>query len=597
VHDPGPRWSAAFQGMPWATLLPLLSLLPLMLSGAVRYTFGSSFVVSLAIPSAALVILAGMVYLYGLPRIEPARSRVVAPAVFSVAVLGAAFSYELWWTPLFGGLPNTFEGVDIGNHLLIYQKFVQPGGHRQYAGFVSMYSVMHWYRVLFASAMSVGPSYWHALRFAHYAFLLVLPVASALVVYPVLARIRDGIQACIAALLCLPLQLSALGFLLFPVVAYYQAEGFYSQIAGLYPLVFGWLCFGLIEHAGARFAICCLWLVVQRFSYGLNMGDLLLTLAYLWAWEARAIQPRVLRWAAWAFVPVSCYGAYVVLRKLWRLRFASGYFIEYPEAWVIGSMLGMGLLLLVAASFFKQRGVELSAASERLWRYAGVNAWVSGVIMLLYLASGAPPEYYFQKYSLYASVLLALAAVGPLSTLVAHLVTEGPRWLLKLDNLELSLGTLSLASLTLFGALCGYRVYQPLASERWHHNTPSAVLYSNYEPEIQAFIEKTLREKKSRFGGYYDTFWPRMFTHNALYFFFSHARDHYFNYDFLIGQQMFSEDRGECIFVTGTPAEYLPGTNTEMGRQLRRLYNARDTCNTYQPAWSNAALTVCAACM
>jgi len=318
--------------MPWATLLPLLGLLPLMLSGAVRYTYGSSFVVSIALPSAVFVILAGLVYVYGLPRIEQARSRVVAPAVFAVFVLAIAFSYELWWTPLFNGLPNTFDGVDVGNHLLIYQKFVQPGEHRQYVGFVTMYAVMHWYRLLLAEKMAAEPSYWHALRFTHYAFMLVLPLAIALVVYPVLARIRSGIQASIAALLSVPLQLAALGFLLFPVVQYYQAEGFYSQIAGLYPLVFGWLCYGLIEHAGLRFQICCVWLVVQRFTYGLNMGDVLFALAYLWLWDARNIRFVLLRWAAWAFVPVACYGAWKILSKLWNQRYATGYFIDYAVA-------------------------------------------------------------------------------------------------------------------------------------------------------------------------------------------------------------------------------------------------------------------------
>ncbi|HEX5660404.1 MAG TPA: hypothetical protein VFX59_24585, partial [Polyangiales bacterium] len=243
--------------MPWATLLPLTVLLPFMLSGAVRFESGVSFETSLAMPGALTVIAAGWVWTYGLPRVEEGHSRLAALATLATALLLIGFTFELWWSPLFGGLPNTFEGVDVGNHLLIYQRFTKPGEHRQYAGFVSMYALMHWFRFLFASHEPAARSYYQALRFAHYAFLLTLPVAIALVVYPVLARIRGTIQLLIASVASLPLQLAALGALLFPVVQYYQAEGFYSQIAGLYPLVLGFLSYGLIEHAGTRFVLCC----------------------------------------------------------------------------------------------------------------------------------------------------------------------------------------------------------------------------------------------------------------------------------------------------------------------------------------------------
>jgi hypothetical protein len=597
VYDPGPRWSAAFQGMPWATLLPLTLLLPFMMSGAVRYESGASFETSLAMPAALCVMAAGWVWTYGLPQIEQAASRVAAYATLASALLLVGFTFELWWTPLFGGLPNTFEGVDIGNHLLIYQRFVKPGEHQQYAGFVTMYALMHWYRVLLAGGELPARSYYEALRFAHYAFLLALPVTLALVVYPVLASVRGAIRALIAAVACLPLQLAALGFLLFPVVSYYQAEGFFSQVAGLYPLLFGFLSYGLIEHAGTRFVLCCFWLIVERYTYGLNLGDLLLALAYLWLFDARGIRARWLRWGAWAFVPVATYVAWRVLRRLWPLRGARGYFIMHPTAWVLGGIVLMSMLLLLAPGFLRQRGIACSAASERLWRYAGVHGFATGTLMAIYFALGAPLLYYIEKFSLYATVLLALACVGPVAALLVHVLEHGPRWLLERDNARLVWGMTALGALALFASLQGYVVYRPMARERWQHQVPSAALYANYQPEIEAFFEHTLRTHKGTFGGYYDPFWPRMFTHNALHFLFSHARDHYFNFDFIYGKALFYEESGRCFFVQGSPSDYLAGPNADLTRQITRLYDRRQECTSFHPSWSERALTLCAACL
>lgn len=597
MYDPGPRWSAAFQRMPWATLLPLTSLLPALLSGAVRYESGLGFAPSLAIPAALFVMAAGWVWTYGLPELELARSRVAALATFASALVLIGFTFELWWTPLFGGLPNTFEGVDIGNHLLIYQRFVKPTEHRQYAGFVGLYALMHWYRVALAGSEPAARSYYQALRFAHYACLLAVPTALALVVYPVLARVRGVIATSIAAVASLPLQLAALGCLLFPVLQYYQAEGFYSQIAGLYPLLCGFLSYGLIEHAGTRFVLCCLWLVVQRYTYGLNLGDGLLALAYLWLFDARAIKARWLRYGAWAFVPVAVFAASRILRRLWPLRGAPGYFIEHSVAFVAGGMLLTSILLLLAPGFFRERGVSYSAASERLWRYAAVQGMVTGTLMGVYFALGAPMLYYIQKFSLYATVLLALAVVGPLCVLLTHLLEHGPRWLLGADNARFAWGASALMALALFASLQGYVVYRPMARERWLHRAPSAALYSIYEPELETFVARTLRDHKGEFGGYYDPFWPRMFTHNALHFLFAHARDHYFNYDFILGKALFFEQHGLCFFVQGMPSDYPAAPSSTLQRQISKLYARRSECSTFHPAWSELALTVCAACL
>ncbi|HEX5661533.1 MAG TPA: hypothetical protein VFX59_30295, partial [Polyangiales bacterium] len=286
-----------------------------------------------------------------------------------------------------------------------------------------------------------------------------------------------------------------------------------------------------------------------------------------------------------------------VLRKLWLLRLAPGYFIAYPVPWIVGSMVLTSLLLLLAPTMFRQLGIAFSAASERLWRYAAMNGMATGLLMAVYFAYGTPTRYYIQKFSLYTSVLLAIACVGPLTTLVTHLVERGPRWLLSLEHARFVWGASAFTAVAMFAAVQGYIVYWPMARERWLHLAPSKALYSNYEPAVDDFIEKTMREHKAGFGGYYDPFWPRTFTHNALHFFFAHARDHYFNGDFVLGNALFLEGPGLCFFVQGTPDEYLAGPHTEMVRQIQRLYNTRDVCTSFRPEWSERPLSVCAACL
>ena len=586
------RLSDMFLRQPWATVLPLLVLLPFLLSGAVRFSLGWSLERSLLVCATAL----GLAVLgFGLPRL-PVSGGVATLGTLAVAVILVACTYRLWWTPVLGGLPNTSVGVDAGNHIIVYQRFL-GAQHRQYQGFVGMYALMYWYEKLIASrSVSSTVSMYHALRFAHYAAVLSIPVALALVVYPSLASLKGRAQQFAALLLTLPVQGCVLAVLVFPPVQYYQAEGFYSQIAGLLPLLFGWLMFGLCEDAGERLFVCGFWLVVQRFTYGLNLGDALLTCAVLWSWDLREMGSTWLRWGARLFISAALGGAYLVYMELRPLRGMQGYFTQHSIGWLLPSELLLSLVLLVAPRALSSVGVSVSDAARRLWRYAGTFGSINGTLTVLYFVVDAPQTYYIFKYSLYAVVVVMIASVGPVSTLIAHLISKGWRWAFGRKALRVVVGGAAMYALVLLGLLKGHQVYRAQAAERYERSEPSVQLYSHFEPRVDAFIDRTLSARNARFGGYYDPFWSRMFLMNALRFQFSARRDYVFNRAFERAERMFPDEPGKCYFWLGKPTDYAGGLHRPMGEHLSELNAQRAACESFSVRWSEQEQTVCAAC-
>jgi len=581
---------------PWATLLPLLVILPFSLSGAVRYTLGLGLGASLALVLVLCALAGAAVHRYGLPDTSRARSWHAALAALLVTLGLTAVTFRLWWTPLYRGLPNTAAGIDIGSHLAIFHNFssVDP---KQYEGFVGLYALMYWYGKLFATTGSASATVFYGLRFAHYAYLLALPVALSLVLYPVLATISNTRRLWTVALLSLPAQLAVLVVALFLPLEYYAAEGFYSQIAGLYPLVFGWLFYGLVEHAGSRFVLCCAWLVVQRFTYGLNLGDTLVTLSYLWLWEASEIRTRWLRYGALAFVPVALFTGYTVYVKLLPMRSWLGLLTAAALPWSTGVQLLLSVALLMAPDVFESAGVVASRASVRLWRFAGAFGFINGALTAVYFALGEPREYYILKYGLYAMVLVSMAALGPLCTLIAHFVQGDLRWRDSLASVRLSIGVLVITGLVSLGFVEAYRPYRGWAQERYQRTVPNAMLFSIFEPRVDSFIQRTLAAHHATFGGYFDPHWSRMLVHNTVFGGFFERPTHHLRYEFFASTLTFPSTPGRCIFAAGEPGWYHTPPDSATGAQIRDIAEHSDDCKSYVPRWGAAPLKVCAKCV
>lgn len=597
MRETGSRWAHALLLMPWATLLPLWLPLPFLLSGAVRFLVGWSLGAGLGLCALAALLAVVLAARHGLPRLTESSERVAAYGALVCSIVLVAWTFRLWWSPLYAGLPNTLRGVDIGNHALIYQRFTGEE-HAIYEGFVGLYALVHWYRGTLGAALSKTSSIYYGLRFAHYVCLLTVPVALALIAYPSVATLRTRRRQAAAWGLILPFQLAVLSCLIFPVLGYYQAEGFYSQIVGLYPLLLGWLCFGLVEEPRARFLLCMFWIVVQRFSYGLNLGDLLITLAYLWSWELRPIRPRWLRWGAIAFIPVALGFSWLIYSKLYPLRLLQGYFIEQSVAWVLGAQVTLSIALLAAPSALRAANVSVSDASVRLWRFAGTFGLVNGAITTVYFAHDEPLKYYILKYGLYPIILVLIASIGPISCILAHMVSSDWRQSFKPEPLRLALGALFVSALVSGTMMHGHLPYREMAIERYERTVPNAQLFSHYERKVDKFIDRTLEQRgNAQFGGYYDPFWPRMFSMNALRFLFSVGPDYNYNRAFERSERMFEDKSGHCYFYLGDESFYHGAPTSTLKQHIATLRTRQVDCAEFRPHWAIGKLAVCAACL
>jgi len=583
-----------FRG-PWATLLPLLIILPFSFSGALRYTLGISLVTSLVLLLILIALAIAAVRRFGLPPEEHAESPHAGIATLVVTLVLVAFAYRLWWTPNFGGLPNTVWGTDIGSHVTLYHRFLSPD-YKQYEGFIGLYALQYWYAQIFGPAHSETKAIYDGLRFAHYAYLLALPAGLALVLYPVLAKIRDAWRLWTVALLCLPAQLAVLTFALFAPIEYYAAEGFYSQIAGIYAVVMSWLFYGLIEQVGTRFVVACAWLVIQRFTYGLNLADAFIALGYLTLWDAGAIRPRWLRYGALAFVPVAFYTAYQVILKLLPMRTWGGTLAHQDVPWILGIQCLLSVALLMAPGAFASASVQVSSASLRLWRYAGSFGIVNGALTVVYYAMDEPREYYIMKYALYAMILVPVAVLGPLAELVAHFFSEKFTLRSAAPATRLVLGWVVLFALASVAIGRGYKVHWKLALERYERRIPNEFLFSNFEPPVDAFIHKTLAKRHAKFGGYYDPHWPRNYVHNALFGQYIDSPSNTPHRTYNENTLMYPREKGRCYFILGEPAWFHSPADSPMGAALRAVKTDATTCTSYVPAWGTGAFEVCAAC-
>jgi hypothetical protein len=158
-------------------------------------------------------------------------------------------------------------------------------------------------------------------------------------------------------------------------------------------------------------------IVWLRYTYGLNLADLLITAGVMTLFEAVAAKRVLVRTGMLLFgVSLLAAGAYshVLLKKI----------ISIPGAYV-PSHFGYttAALILAGISFLSlsrkaQLGQSAEGVVDRALRFAGIFALVGVLTRFIYLRLGFPLDYYLQKYVMYPGALAALAL--PLAFLRLH---------------------------------------------------------------------------------------------------------------------------------------------------------------------------------
>src|SRR3569623_2080677 len=185
----------------------------------------------------------------------------------SIGLLIVAWACSLLYSDDMGALA-VYYGPDGGTHIAIRRLFVESDP-KVYAGFVSLYAVMD----LLERILSLVPP-----------GSLVLSQGRRGQRGPRLAGL-----AAFSIAWCWCLKRLAL-----PVLSNIQVDGFYAHFFGFLPLALRWVADVLFRPTLLRLFWVGLGVLLLRFTYGLNLGDVLITCGIVWLFDAVGSRRRVL---------------------------------------------------------------------------------------------------------------------------------------------------------------------------------------------------------------------------------------------------------------------------------------------------------------
>lgn len=569
-------------GLLWqALLLPALPLLAVAGSGIPRVLLGVELGLGLAASTVAGVALAVFIARAARPGRGPPGLLLAAGAFLAFAcALTFATLYNRW----FEGLPSV-GGGDAGQHVALRRLFltVQPDA---YYKFITSYALTAWIE----RAFGVGPFESYRLTFYAGAVMLWACIAAA---FALLAQEgplpRPRLRAQLFVL-CVAFAGVAV-FVLLPLLHYHQADGFYPHLFGLIPLFGVWVLQAGARARAVRLASLGFLIVFQRFTYGLNLGDLLLAAAAMWLLEARALSGRarrIVQLGAVAFVAGAVF-AYAQLLPL--IASMPGGVVPHRSALVGAFQLFLALVLVASCAVARRLQVPLGDSGERLALFAGSVGGLGGLVPLVFHAASLPIYYYLYKYSLHGLMLLLAAWVVCLAEVIPRCLEREVAGGLRRRGFA---GVLALAMCvsTIFLAR-GFPGQWRSFVERVRGGPPWTRLMPFADREGWRRIEATLASTHGSFGGLLSSSWPLTMFMNAGFGFWEDWPQ-YETSKLLPGP-------GRCWFWYPQPDPFTP-EGEPVPAHLREVTAKLDaepgkTCESYRARWDPGfELRLCHVC-
>jgi hypothetical protein len=561
--------------------LPVFIALPFAASGPLRTILGwrLGFTLPLAIIASALALTPAFVAWRRMPALRHSRMG------YAVPIAVALFSFLVLYRRDFAGLTN-YVGADGGVH--VFQRYwfadTDPG---TYIGFVSMYGLMYWIEQILRCSV-----YW-SLCGAYYFGVLVVAAIPCLVAFVVLERFADRRAWYAGAIACAAVALTLAYTVVLPQQHYHQTDGFFPHLFALVPLMIAWLIDSAARARLWRWIGLIATVGFYRYTYGLNLADLLIALgALLFADSFGAGVPRLVRWLLrLASIPLT-FAALVFLRRLEPLLASYGWIIHYDLRTVLWAqafaILGIGVL--VASTRWLSPEKQVLA---RVLRMPLVFAVVSTVIAYVGLKLPAPEPYYLLKYPVHAVVLASGALVVVVSFVAAWLV-EGVvrrRWL---GPAVCAAASLAACFAAFVHWRTGYAPFQPTFQERVFGHPPYSLNHPLADLAAWQRIARVLDKQHKKFGGYITSYWPMFNFMNAAFGYYNGGRafwDH--GLPRLEPGYCVFWDRGKVDWWT-QPSD-LPG---QLRASIDRLNQRGDgVCVSYRAYWNHAVeRTVCHVC-
>jgi hypothetical protein len=190
-----------------------------------------------------------------------------------------------------------------------------------------------------------------------------------------------------------------------PVIFYKIGEGFWAHITSIIVLAGLWAGYTVVSAPIARIAIAIGSIALYRFSYGLNLGDLVATTALLIIVESKNLGR--LRYVALAAGPILLAISAMCYRKLLPLGEMNGGIIplDITESLLYSAILLSGL----AAILFTARASGRAPEGIRFLIFPIIFCAVSMLAEVAYHQAGLPERYYSYKYGVHRVILLSFA--------------------------------------------------------------------------------------------------------------------------------------------------------------------------------------------
>jgi hypothetical protein len=563
------------------TLLAAIAVLaPFMASGAIRAVTHLGLGVAL-LPGTLVTLLACATLRPHWAAKSAAASegqRVRLACGTSVAILVAAWSVQLLYVPAFDGMP-ILNAWDAGTHVALRNRFVWSKPD-EYAGFVSFYALTSFFERI--ARTNPFRSFEVAVYASVAAFMAVPMVIASAAVSRAAASRRAYALGFIAATVTWIFCARRFGL---PLIHSIQADGFFPHVFGFLPLGFVWMADALVVPLLLRLFWVGLGLLACRFTYGLNLADLLATLALLLAADSLRARWRILPLVGAAGAAGAAWIAYQKLLPLFGL---AGYVEVYDVARLRAIVLRGAAIVASYAAAAWMTGTRRLPRDNLLQaiRLPVVFATFSAVAVGKFLLRSGQ-HYYAIKYPLLPFVLLLAAASVAVGHAAAKLCAAGPLR----PSAVVAIGLLAALSAMADDPDQLFSQLQRTFEERATGRPPFVSLRPLADLEAWSRITGVLRQRRSAFGGYVSSnFYLAHFMNASL----GHGTylQEFVPPDETPGHCVFWVDKHDDLYTT-------PDVPKREGLEPARQALARDPagqCAKYAVAWSPRPRSLCFRC-
>jgi hypothetical protein len=470
-------------------LAPLVVLSTLGMSGPVKVITGWSSPLSLTASIALVGAL--LVTVFRLERPYSPRSLRMLMSLGCGAALLGALCVRLLYNPHVFGMVNFASQPDAGTHVFYSVHYgANKGGEIPYSGFVGFHLAAYW----LATILHLTP--FSDFRLLFYLTVLAWPLSLAALAGLIIPQRASAVVIAIGlTLFAAPIASD----IVIPIFHGMQSLASYPQLFGLIPLFLCWAGYAGCHSPLARLLCVGISVFLLRYTYGLNVGDLVATLALLSLVEATELNGTIRRVLAVLIAIGLGLVAYKVYAQLWLIRAQQGprpTVDLVPMSSVIAQLIGTIALLSMPAFL----DIKTAPVAKRIFRFAGLFGASTAFVQLVYLNHGIEPQYYFAKYQLYGPVIVGSGLVlAAIAALLQSGAADMPRWR----------GPVALAFTVLSSVFVlrynneGIHYYRASAQSLAYAPPP----YSSFLPlcdlDAARIVSQVLRQQNGKFGAYF----------------------------------------------------------------------------------------------